>query len=102
MLDMMKKTFFTGIGLALRTRDEVEDMGKDWAKTQELSEEEGRRFLDDLMKRYDSSMEKMEEKIEGAVKKVLKKANLATRDELEDLRKEVEQLRETLKNKTSD
>lgn len=96
MLDMLKKTFFTGIGMILKTRDEAEEFAKDWAKKQQMSEEEGRKFVDDMMKKYDSSMNTMEERVEKMVKDALKKANIATRDELDDLRLEVARLKEIM------
>jgi polyhydroxyalkanoate synthesis regulator phasin len=97
MLEMLKKTMLTGIGMALKTRDEVEELAKDWVNKQRMSEEDGRRFMDDLLKKYDSSVDKMEDKIEEIVKKVLQKVNLATRDDLEELRKEIEQLKSASK-----
>ena len=73
MLDTLKKSMLTGLGLVLQTRDEVEDIAKDWTSRQKLSEEEGRKFMEDLLKKYDTSIDKLEDKMEDTVKKVLKK-----------------------------
>lgn len=94
MLDLFKKSILTGIGLALKTRDEVEDLAKNWAKKQRMSEREGRAFLDDLMKKYDESAQKLEDKVEQTVKDVLKKMQIASRDEVEALRRDVDRLKE--------
>jgi polyhydroxyalkanoate synthesis regulator phasin len=94
MLDLFKKSVLTGLGLALKTRDEVEEMARNWAKTQRMSEKEGRAFLSDVMKRYDTSVDKLEERVERTVKDVLKKTQIASRDEVEALRREVASLRE--------
>ncbi len=93
MLEMLKKSMLTGIGMALKTRDEVEEFAKDWANRQKMSEEDGRKFFDDLMKKYDSSVDKLEDRVEEIVKKVLGKINLATKDEVKILREEIERLR---------
>jgi len=34
MFDTIKKSMLTGIGLALKTRDEVEDFAKDWTASE--------------------------------------------------------------------
>jgi polyhydroxyalkanoate synthesis regulator phasin len=99
MLELLKKTMLTGIGLALKTRDEVEDLARDWASTQKMSEEEGRKFLEDLMKRYDTSMDKLEEQVENTVKTVLRKTAVVTKDEFDALKQEVTLIRETLRAK---
>jgi polyhydroxyalkanoate synthesis regulator phasin len=96
MLDLFKKSILTGLGLALKTRDEAEEMARQWVKKQRMSEKEGRAFLSDVMKKYDTSMEKLEDRVEQTVKEVLKKMQIATRDELEALRREVAALRETV------
>ncbi|GBC62836.1 hypothetical protein DENIS_3820 [Desulfonema ishimotonii] len=93
MLEMLKKSMLTGIGLALKTRDEVEELARDWSKKQKMSEEDGRKFLDEMMDKYDSSVDKLEERVEKAVRDVLKKTSIATRDEVDELRAEIALLR---------
>lgn len=102
MLDLFKKSVLTGLGLALKTRDEVEDLAKNWAQKQQMSEKEGRSFLDDMMKKYDDSVEKLEEKVERTVKDVLKKMQIASRDEVEALHREVAQLKEMVADQPED
>lgn len=97
MIDMIKRSMLTGLGMMLKTRDEVERLARDWADNQKLSEEEGRRFIDDLLKRYDDSMDKMEEKVRETVNDVMKRTNIATREEVDELRKEVERLKMAMK-----
>jgi len=53
--------------------------------------------MDDLLKRYDTSVEKLEDKIRDMVGDALKKANIATREELDSLKKEVDRLRQAMK-----
>lgn len=93
MFDLVKKSMLTGIGLALKTWDEVEDMAKDIQKKSEMSESEGRKFLDDIQKRYEETQEKLEKRVETAVKDFLKKTNIVTTDELKELKKEIRELK---------
>lgn len=87
MLDMFKKSMLTGLGLVIKTRDEVESVAKEWIEKQKMSESEGRKFMDDLLKKYDDSREKLEDRVEKMVKDTLKKRNIATREEVEALKK---------------
>ena len=50
MADVIKKTLQAGVGLALKTWEEVEDLAKELIKKGKMSEKEGRKFLDDLQK----------------------------------------------------
>ncbi|MEJ2038801.1 MAG: hypothetical protein P8X55_07685 [Desulfosarcinaceae bacterium] len=93
MFDMMKKSMLAGIGLALKTWDEVEDMVKELQTKGEMSEAEGRKFLDEIQKKYEQTQDKLEKRVEQAVKDLLKKSNLVTSDELKELKKEIRELK---------
>ena len=98
MIDLIKKTMMAGIGLALKTRDEVEDLAKDLSKKGTMSEQEGKKFLDELLKRYDEARDKLEDRVEETVKKILKKADIVTSDELKALKKEIRELKKAISN----
>ncbi len=99
MFELIKKSMLVGIGLALKTKDEVEDFAKELVKTEKLSEKEGKKFLDELLKRYDEAKNKWGEMIEQSVKDMLKKANVITADQLDELRKEIKELKEEIRKK---
>ncbi len=92
-IDIFKKVLLTGIGLALKTKDEVEELAKEYITKGELSEYEGKKFIDDLLKRYDEAKDKLEEKVENSVRNFLKKSDIATKAELEELKKEIQELK---------
>jgi polyhydroxyalkanoate synthesis regulator phasin len=96
-IDIIKKALLTGIGLALRTKDELEELAKDYVDQGDLSENEGKKFLDDLTKRYDDAKEKLEAKIEASVKKILDKADIATKEEVNELKSEITLLKDSIK-----
>jgi len=89
MFDMVKKSMLAGIGLALKTWDEVEELVTDIQKKSDMSESEGRKFLDEARKRYG----KLEKHVEDAVKNFLKKTSIVTTDELKELKKEIRELK---------
>ena len=96
LTDTIKKTMLTGIGLALKTRDELDDLVKDIEKKFDMSEKDGKKFLKDLQKKYDENQRKLEEKAEKAVKEFLKKADIVTADDLKGLKKEIRDLKKAI------
>lgn len=96
MFDMMKKTMLAGIGLALKTKDEVEKLGKELIEKQKLSEKEGRKFLDDLLETYDNAREQWEKRVEKTVKHFLKKADIVTGEDLKKVKKEINELKKAI------
>ena len=100
MFDVMKKGMLAGIGLALKTWDEVEDMVKDVQKRGEMSEAEGRKFFDDVQQKYEEAQTKLENRVEEAVNKMLKKTQIVTTDELKELKKEIRELKSVVNTLT--
>lgn len=102
MLDLVKKAMLTGVGYAVKTRNEVEKMARDVAKQSRMSEKEGRKFLDDVRKKYEDAQDKLEARIEKTVKDLLKKGNLATGDDIRALKKEISELKKKIKGASPD
>jgi len=63
MLNIIKKSMLTGIGLALLAKDEVEDLTKELVTKGKMSENEGMKFLEelqkDLQKRYEETQKNL-------------------------------------------
>ena len=100
MFDLMKKGMLAGIGLALKTWDEVEDMVQEIQKKGEMSEAEGRKFFDDVQKKYTEAQNKLEKRVEETVKEFLKKTRIVTSDELKELKKEIRELKSIINTMT--
>ena len=100
MFDLMKKGMLAGIGLALKTWDEVEKMVQEVQEKGEMSETEGRKFLDDVQKKYEEAQSKLEKRVEQTVKEFLKKTQIVTSDELKELKKEIRELKSIINTLT--
>ena len=94
--ELIKKTMLAGVGLALKTWDEVEDMTRELVERGKMGEKEGNKFLDDLRQRYDDTQKKLEARVEKTVKEFLKKANVVTSDELKAVKKEIRELKKMI------
>jgi polyhydroxyalkanoate synthesis regulator phasin len=96
MPELFKKTMLAGVGLALKTWDEVEDMTRELVERGKMGEKEGNKFLDDLRQRYDDTQKKLEARVEKTVKEFLRKANVVTSDELKAVKKEIRELKKMI------
>ena len=98
MFDLVKKSMLAGIGLALKTWDEVEALAKELEERGKMPREEGRKFLEELKKKYDEAQAKLEERVEKSVRDFLKKADIVTGEELKGLKKEIRELKKLISN----
>lgn len=97
MIDLLKNTMFLGLGLASLTKEKIEEVAKELIKKGQLSEKEGKDFIDDLTKRSKEAGKEIKGKIEKGASDALKKMNLASRDDLEELEKRIKKLEKELK-----
>ena len=96
MTDLIKKTLLAGVGLALKTWDEVEDLTKELVEKGKMTEKDGSKFLKDMQKRYEETQKKLEARVEKTVQEFLKKANVVTSDELKAVKKEIRELKKMI------
>ena len=96
MIEQLKKALTTGVGVALKTWAEVEVAGKEMIKKAQLSEKDAGQLLKNLKESYEKTQEKMEVQVNRLVRDVIKKADIATNDDVKALRREVQDLRKEL------
>ena len=92
MVDLIKKALYTGIGLAVLTKERAEEFVKDLTQQAKLSEQEGKELLEGLLKQSEQARNDFQAKVDEAVLTVVKRLNLVTKDELESLKAKVEEL----------
>ena len=92
MMEILKKTLLTGIGLAALTKEKVEELAKKLADEAKLSEEEGKKLINDLVKQSDKARKNLEDQVEKAVKETLDKLNIPSRDEMNKLKLRLDKL----------
>lgn len=92
MIDLIKKTLLTGVGLAVMTKEKVEELAKELAEQAKLSENEGKELVDSLIEQSSQARKDFETRINEAVQKAISGLNLASKDELTKLSAKVEEL----------
>jgi polyhydroxyalkanoate synthesis regulator phasin len=91
--ELMKKIMLTFIGLALKTPQEIESMAKEMIKKSKMGEKEGKKFLDEVMKKYEQAKKDMEKKIRKGISEYMGDANIASKKEVNTLKKEINNLK---------
>jgi polyhydroxyalkanoate synthesis regulator phasin len=92
MVDLIKKALYTGVGLAVLTKEKAEELVKDLTQQAKLSEQEGKELFEGLLKQSEQARNDLQAKVDEAVLTVVKRLNLATKEEVANLKAKVEEL----------
>jgi polyhydroxyalkanoate synthesis regulator phasin len=92
MIDLLKKALYTGVGMAVLTKEKAEELVKELTQQAKLSEQEGKELFDGLLKQSEQARTDFQAKIDEAVLSVVKRLNLASKDEVDSLRTKIEEL----------
>ncbi|MFW2366412.1 MAG: phasin family protein [Desulforhopalus sp.] len=96
MIDIIKKAVLTGIGVASLTKEKVEELSKELVVKGKLTEQEGEKFLQDMLDRAEESRNEWKEQADQVVKNALDKMQLASAEDIAMLKDELEKLREEI------
>ena len=102
MFETIKKSLLTGVGLALRSKDEIEELAKEFAEQSKMDQTEAKQFLHECQEKYEQAKEGLDKKIETAIEKILKKLDLPARSDIQQLNQRIDQLTEALTDKTKE
>ncbi len=95
MIELVKKTLLTGIGVAALSKEKIESLAKEVAEKGKLTEQEGKEFVDQLLNRSEEAREELQAQIEAKVRAVLEKMDVAKKSDVDALRKEIEELKKS-------
>lgn len=101
MKELMKNVVYAGVGAAFLTKEKIEELRADLIEKGKLSQEEGRQFVEELIQKSEKARDQLDLWMNRRVEEQVKKLNLATVDEVEELRRKVEELQVAL-NKTQE
>lgn len=92
MEDLFKKFIYTGVGLVSLTAERLQKSVDSLVADQKLSKEEGRKIVDDVLRKTETKREEFEKQLKKVTEEVLENFNYPKAKEVEDLRKRVESL----------
>jgi len=92
MEDLIKNIVMAGLGLLSLTNEKAKSLAKDLIKKGELSETNEAKFVKDLMEKAKKAGSEIDKKVEKAVEKSLKKLNIPTRKDLDEIKRKLDDL----------
>jgi polyhydroxyalkanoate synthesis regulator phasin len=101
MFDVLKKTLLTGVGLTLLTKDKVEEMAREFAKSANLSADKGQEFVNEAVARAKQGRAELEATVQRIACETLQKANMASRDDIAQLAARLEKIEQALAAKSA-
>ena len=92
MMEYLKKIGFLGIGIAALTKEKAEAVVEDLVKRGELSADEGKALVNDLLSKSEDQRKELAKKIDADVKKAITDVGVVTRKDMEALEKRISKL----------
>lgn len=92
LIESLKKTLYAGIGLAFLTRDKIEELAKKLAEEAKLSEPDGRKFIDDILKKSEEAKGTFDKAVNSAVSTALEKLDIPRRADMKALEARIKAL----------
>lgn len=96
MKEMLKNVLYAGIGAAFLTKEKIEEIQAELIEKGKMSQEEGRQFVDDLLRKSEKAKDQLDLWLNKRVEERVQQLNLATKDELADLQRKIEELQAVL------
>jgi len=96
MSDMFKKMGLFGIGVISLTQEKIEEFSQEMIKKGELSREEGKKFVKEVLSEREKQMKDLEDKINDRVKETLGKSGVVMKSDIDALEKKIEKLEKSI------
>lgn len=98
MSDMFKKMSLFGIGVISLTQEKIEEFSQEMIKQGEISTEEGRKFVKEVLSEKEKQLKDIEEKINERVRENIKKSGVVMKSDIETLERKIEKLEKTIQS----
>ncbi|WP_310599376.1 phasin-related domain-containing protein [Desulfobulbus sp.] len=92
MMEFVKNAFYAGIGAAFLTKEKIEELKGELIEKGKMSQEEGKQFVDDLLRKSEKAKDQLDLWLNKRVEDRIKQLNLATKDEIAELQRKIEEL----------
>lgn len=96
MSDTVRKMGLFGIGVISLTQEKIEEFSQEMMKKGEMSKEEGKKFVKDVLSEKEKQMKDIENKINKRVKETLEKSGVVMKSDFAALERKIEKLEKTV------
>ncbi len=98
MSEMFRKMGLFSIGVISLTQEKVEEFSQEMIKKGDMSREEGKKFVKEVLSEKEKQVKDLEDKINETVKQNLKKSGVVMKSDIDALDKKIEALEKTIKS----
>ena len=102
LAESFKRWLLAGVGLAVLTKEKMEEAVQELIKQGEVSKEEGKELLDNLMEKAESQRRELSKRVGDEVQKVLGSMGLVRKEDLDGLQEKIQELEERLRRLEGD
>ena len=92
MSEIIKKIGLAGLGLLSITKTKAQEIANELVKKGEVSKIEGAKLVKDLLKKTEENKKILEKKIEKVIRNTMKKLDIPTRREVNEVKRKINQL----------
>ncbi|MBE0521274.1 MAG: phasin family protein [Candidatus Methanoperedenaceae archaeon] len=96
MSDILRKMGLFGVGLISLTKDKVEELSQEMVKKGEISQEEGKKFVQEVLSEKEQQLKHLEKQVNDKVKDFINKSGVVTRKDIQALEKKIDELEKKL------
>ena len=94
--DILRKMGLFGIGVISLTKEKVEELTQEMVKKGEMSSEEGKKFVKEVLTEKEKYIKDLEDRINKKVKDAVEKSGVEVKSDIEFLEKKIEKLEKTI------
>lgn len=96
MKELLLNIFDIGIGVATLTKEKLEELQKEVVEKGRMTREEGLDFVEGLRRRSEKAREQLDLWVARRVEEQVKKLDLATREDVAELQRKIDELHSLL------
>ena len=93
MKEILKNILHVGVGAAFLTKEKLEELKNELIEKGKMTQDEGKQFVDEMVKKSEEVKTKLEEQVQTTVADQLKKMNVASSEDVAELKTQIEELR---------
>lgn len=99
---LFKKLFYTGVGLTVSTKENIEKKVKELVDKNKITAEEGKKIVDEFITDFDKKKDDLEKELKDFVNKTAEKLKFAKKNDIEDLNKRLDEIESKIENLGTD
>lgn len=96
--DTLKKMGLLGIGILTLTQEKLEELTQEMIKKGEISREEGKKLVKDVLSEREKQLKDIQDKIGETLKETLKKGGIVTKSDIEALERKIGKLEKAIQS----